>query len=181
MAAEALSVQVACLYILDYKGVWLYPHGCWHKPEHISLSFSPENIKSGTGMIPLAAQATKGHVIQYSNLKHASNHFAVTDALATPVYGGTTLMGVLLVADKHPSGEFSSADEQKLSDFAADPQHIITIQNFWIQLQQTQRDKELNVISRMSQAVTSPASLSDIKSVCFCHSRPALPERAVCI
>jgi GAF domain-containing protein len=166
LAAETLSAKVACLYILDYKGVWLYPHGCWYNPDHESPNFFAENIKTGTGLIAMTGQAANGQVFQYSKLKHLSPHFGVSDALATPVYGGDTLLGVLLVADKSSSGKFSPADEQKLSDFAADPRHIVTIQNYWIQLQKTQRDRELNIISQMSQAVAPPTSLSDIESVC---------------
>jgi GAF domain-containing protein/nitrogen-specific signal transduction histidine kinase/CheY-like chemotaxis protein len=166
MAATALSARAAYLYIANHKGTWLYPYGCWHKDKVSPLNFKPERFGNGNGVIRVAAQATNGQVFQYSKLQNASNDFGVQDALATPIYGGHTLLGVLLVADKLPPDTFTPDDEQLLADFAADPHNIIIVQNFWAQLQQAERDKELHIIGQISQAIANPAALKDIETVC---------------
>ena len=171
-AGEQLLAEAAVLYLLDRKTSQLTPYCGWYA-NNCKLEFSNEEV--GHGIVGQAAQIRPGQALRINNIAtdsrfngNATPAYPFSNAVAVPVYsiGQGDLLAVFLVANKENEAHFSGADEQKLLKLVATDPLPLVVENLQLLNMEQQRISDLQIINRITQAITDPSTLKDVNSAC---------------
>lgn len=172
--AATLATRACCIYAVDRQRHNLIPIASWCASNTRLDSLKPAMDKIIAGVIP--------HPPQTLPTNQNANHtlIRIDDLTGDPRFQALEIdlpvrsilaaalpaAGLLLVADKLDAPSFSAEDEQTLITFAGRTDLNLALQNFELQHAEQRRNRELELIDRINQALAASPFPVDLKSTC---------------